>query len=874
MKTLNCLIVVFLTATLAIAQVTSIHDIQYTTDSSGDSPLKDSTVTISGIVTGEPYAFGGSYYFVQDASDLWSGIKVYDPSREYDVAEGDSVSLKGTVAEYYGMTQIINVTEFTIIDSGVFGIEPLNVTTLDVGDDGTNAEAYEGVLIRVTNAAIANPDLGYGEWEINDGSGAVRVDDAADYYFDPSAYDSVRSITGIMDYSYSHRKIQPRLAYDVVESGPYTRFQRIQQVRYSDLIKAPYDNASDITYMDGDTVTVTGIVTMPTGLSFAGAGIKFIFGDPNGGPWSAILSYNPDSTAYPTLFEGDLIELSGYISEYSTGPSNMTEIWITSPIQILNFGQPLPPVDTVNTGDLRWPTTAEQWGNVIVAVKNVVVTDVNPTPYDLFAVDDGTGEVLVDDDSDSLEGYPDPPPGTIIESIRGWIYHHYGSYTDSTAYKLEPLYVSDIVIGAGPPQLTNVYRDPGIPSSSDAVNVNVDIQTNRTIDQALIYYAVNGGDYQTISLSQSTGNTWTGTIPPQSDGSWVDYFIKAVDSENMSSLIPPDTSIINYSYVVRDAGLTISDIQYTPWPLADSPFEGYNVKILGYVTSDTTMLNHYGAIAIQEEAGPWQGLFVFGTDQLVSIGDYVEVRGTVTDYNPDWHFKWDNNTVILADTLVIKQSGDLPFAPFIVTTGDLANDAADVESYEGTLVKVENVQIVSINKYDVSIDDGTGFCLLDDDAVGDEVLDIEPGEYVVINGDTAYVGQVISMVQGVFTYSFGTYKIEVRGPDDLGTIVGVADNSVLQVPQKFALHQNFPNPFNPETRISFDVPYTSHVKIVIYNVLGQQVRTLVNEIYPAGHHVVNWDGRSGSGRKISAGIYFYRMKTGDQFTTRKMLLLK
>ncbi len=78
---------------------------------------------------------------------------------------------------------------------------------------------------------------------------------------------------------------------------------------------------------------------MPSGLSYAGDGVKFIYADIHGGPWSAILSYDPDSSAFPALFEGDLIQATGYIAEYSTGPANMTELFITEPINILDFEQ-------------------------------------------------------------------------------------------------------------------------------------------------------------------------------------------------------------------------------------------------------------------------------------------------------------------------------------------------------------------------------------------------------------------------------------------------------------------------------------------------------------------------------------------------------
>ena len=248
----------------------------------------------------------------------------------------------------------------------------------------------------------------------------------------------------------------PRLARDVVEAnGDPVRVQRIQQVLHSDLIKAGLDQESDFSYMDGDTVTLKGVVTMPTGLSYAGDGVKFIFSDINGGPWSAILCYDPDNSAFPVLFEGDLIQVTGYIGEYSTDGSNMTELFITSPINILDFDQPLPPVNLVKTGDLRWPTTAEKWGNVMVRVEDAIVTD-NNFQWDVFEMDDGSGGILLDDDSYQVANYfasPEnggvgkPSVGYTITSATGWVYHHYGSYSDSTTYKLCPLYPDDIVFG-------------------------------------------------------------------------------------------------------------------------------------------------------------------------------------------------------------------------------------------------------------------------------------------------------------------------------------------------------------------------------------------------------------------------------------------
>ncbi len=94
------------------------------------------------------------------------------------------------------------------------------------------------------------------------------------------------------------------------------------------------------------------------------------------------------------------------------------------------------------------------------------------------------------------------------------------------------------------------------------------------------------------------------------------------------------------------------------------------------------------------------------------------------------------------------------------------------------------------------------------------------------------------------------------------------------VPTKFALDQNYPNPFNPTTVISFDVPKLSAVRIVVYDILGREVRTLMNNTMSAGTYHVTWDGLNNEGRQVSTGIYFYRMEAGNFISMKKMLLLK
>jgi hypothetical protein len=94
------------------------------------------------------------------------------------------------------------------------------------------------------------------------------------------------------------------------------------------------------------------------------------------------------------------------------------------------------------------------------------------------------------------------------------------------------------------------------------------------------------------------------------------------------------------------------------------------------------------------------------------------------------------------------------------------------------------------------------------------------------------------------------------------------------VPDKFALEQNFPNPFNPETSIKYHLPVRTNVTLRIYNALGQEVRTLINELQDAGVYNAPWDGKDKNGRQLSTGLYLFRLEAGDFVMTRKMAMVK
>lgn len=103
---------------------------------------------------------------------------------------------------------------------------------------------------------------------------------------------------------------------------------------------------------------------------------------------------------------------------------------------------------------------------------------------------------------------------------------------------------------------------------------------------------------------------------------------------------------------------------------------------------------------------------------------------------------------------------------------------------------------------------------------------------------------------------------------------GIDYEASQPLPSELQLGQNHPNPFNPITSIEFHLPVRSNVAIEILNLLGQQVRTLVNRDFPAGWHKIEWDGTNSSGQLVASGIYLYRLTSGNKGVARKMVMLK
>jgi flagellar hook assembly protein FlgD len=103
---------------------------------------------------------------------------------------------------------------------------------------------------------------------------------------------------------------------------------------------------------------------------------------------------------------------------------------------------------------------------------------------------------------------------------------------------------------------------------------------------------------------------------------------------------------------------------------------------------------------------------------------------------------------------------------------------------------------------------------------------------------------------------------------------GNLNTESIGIPKSFVLHPNYPNPFNPQTQIKFEIPYASNVDLSVYNILGVKVKTLYSGQKPPGTFVFKWDGKNENDQLVSGGVYIYQLKTEKDIQMRKMILLK
>ena len=223
-------------------------------------------------------------------------------------------------------------------------------------------------------------------------------------------------------------------------------------------------------------------------------------------------------------------------------------------------------------------------------------------------------------------------------------------------------------------------------------------------------------------------------------------------------------------------------------------------------------------------------------------------------------------------------------------TWSVTQGTATTREYEGTLYPNEKVTLVwnkhvtyeqgdppgvddvyDLTDLDLYLEDSSG------DTLDSSTSDIDNVEQVRLPSNES--GQAVTIVvtlDGSFPSGIYGESFALAFPRSFSRVTSkpVAPQKADGVPGVFALSQNHPNPFNPETTIQFTLPDEHQARLTIHNISGQQVTTLLDEQMPKGNHSAVWNGKDATGKDVASGVYFYQLTAGDFTATRKMLLIR
>ena len=421
------------------AQTVTIYEIQ---GQQSSSPYEGQVVTTSGIVTGVAY----NGYFIQDGNGAWNGIFVYDTDNS--PLAGDDITLTGEVAEYYEMTELKNISAFTVNSQG--NTLP-NAEVLSPSQART--EDYEGGLVQVNEVTCIELPNTYGEWTAvhqptND---TLFVDDNI-YSYNPDLGETY-DLTGCMTYSYGTYRLNPTQDGG---SGDEVAIYEIQGQQSS----SPYE---------GQVVTTSGIVT--------GAAYNGYFIQDGDGAWNGILVYDSDNSP----LAGDDITLTGEVVEYY----EMTELKNISASTVNSQGNTLPNAEVLSPSQAR----TEDYEGVLVHVNEVTCIELPNTYGEWTAIHQPTSDTLFVDDN--IYSY-NPALGETYD-LTGCMTYSYGTY------RLNPTQ------GGGSGDEVAIYEIQGQTSSSPYDGQIV--STSGIVTGILFYYT--SGDPQGYYIQDGEG-AWNG----------------------------------------------------------------------------------------------------------------------------------------------------------------------------------------------------------------------------------------------------------------------------------------------------------------------------------------------------------------------------
>lgn len=474
-------------------------------------------------------------------------------------------------------------------------------------------------------------------------------------------------------------------------------------------------NCDDQTFYLGDTVIIRAKVVMdgnlavPSGVGATNGHKNLWLQQAEGGAYRGIDLFSLGGTSVSedphNLVAGDSVEVVGTIEDYN-GETEIMPLEGSS-ITILGQGQDIYttviPIADLNDDERNNKLeTGEQWEGVYAEIHGATVASVDffsGGSRVSFNIEDQFGNLANVSDRFIVQKLPAeggsfvaPNVGDQLDTIRGIIAHSKNNCPgfSGRGYEMYPFQASDYVYGAAAPRIFNIGRTPLVPSSSQDVTVTADITDNDgNVQSASIYYATGatGGSFTPVSMSFVSGETYTADIPAQADGTLIRWYITAEDDSGLVTTLPSnDPSNNTYLYRVRNAGLSIFDVQYTPYSNGISPYVDQTVSVDGVVTAsvNSSDTGDLGYVYIQQEgqlsyAGIWlqQG----STISQLERGDQVTVEGTVVE---------SFGMTALTDVSSVTVNGTGSVDPLVLNPDSFSVYTSSQEPYEGMLVRMEH----------------------------------------------------------------------------------------------------------------------------------------------------------------------------------------
>ncbi len=412
-----------------------------------------------------------------------------------------------------------------------------------------------------------------------------------------------------------------------------------------------------------------------------------------------------------------------------------------------------------------------------------------------------------------------------------------------------------------PPEIVSVTRMPLIPEE----NENLEITAVVTDDQGLQSVNLNitiGETATVIGMTPTQGDTFKAVVDASnySTGQPVSYYVEAMDTGNNMVQSMTERFLVG-TVPISTARTPDNDMA----PL----YEGYLTRVVGVATvSDSTFSAYNLDVYIQDESG---GINIFGyglgnTD--FNVGDQYQITGVIDSYNGKTELVIDS----LAQIVNLGTVGEPE--PMVMSIAAILQNP---EQYEGMLVRIQHVTNTGNGDAWPAEGSNANIEITDNDTT---VFTMRIDKDTDIDGSTEpswpkdVIG-VITQYDRSAPYTEG-YQIMPRSLNDIQEATAIEPVPTTSLPKQFKLYANYPNPFNPTTKIAFDVPAgkARTVELVIYNVVGQKVVELVNDRLVPGHYELEWNARDANGKVVPGGIYFLMFNAGNYREVQKMVFMK